>query len=105
MEVSEFEQRLSTLEKKQDKILNLLTKVAKTLHLVPVTEKEEKAIQLLQRNNLSKAAKVNAELNDMENKSEDDSLVLGIDSILNESMSEVYGDVIGTDFITPEESK
>lgn len=105
MEVSELEQRLSNLEKKQDKILNLLTKVAKTLHLVPVTEKEEKAIQLLQRNNLSKAAKVNAELNDMENKNEDDSLVLGIDSILNESMSEVYGDVIGTDFITPEESK
>jgi len=105
MEASEFEQRLSNIEKKQDKILNLLTKVAKTLHLVPVTEKEEKAIQLLQRNNLNKAAKVNAELNDMENKNEDDTLVLGIDSILNESMSEVYEDVIGTDFITPEESK
>ena len=40
-ENDEILQYLSKIDKKQDKILNLLTKVAKTLHLLPVTEKEE----------------------------------------------------------------
>ena len=67
-ENDEILQYLSKIDKKLDRILNLLTKIAKTLHLLPVTEKEERDIQLTQRKNLTQAAKVNDDLNKMENK-------------------------------------
>lgn len=60
--------RIDKLEKKIDKLLTINTKIAKCLHLLPVTEKEERAIQLAQRENLKLAAKVNEELDSMENK-------------------------------------
>ena len=71
MNNEEFEQLLSKIDKKLDKTLNLLTKVAKTLHLLPVTEAEERKIQITQRSNLATAAKINDELNVMQNKSSD----------------------------------
>ena len=91
----EILQYLSKIDKKQDKILNLLTKVAKTLHLLPVTEKEERDIQLLQRKNLAQAAKVNDDLNKMENKPSESQQNLK----LYTTPQEVYGDVLGDDFL------
>ena len=91
----EILQYLSKIDKKQDKILNLLTKVAKTLHLLPVTEKEERDIQLLQRTSWAQAAKVNDDLNKMENKPSESQQNLE----LYTTPQEVYGDVLGDDFL------
>lgn len=98
---------LLQIDKKLDKVLSRQIKIMKVLHLVPVTSNEEKAIQILQRKNMAEAVKVNNELNVLENKPSEGDPSLGIDVILNESQSEVYEDIIGTDFITPyvEEAK
>lgn len=72
MDNEELLTRIAKLEKKMDKLLNLNTKIAKALHLLPVTEKEERAIQLAQRESLRIAAKVNDDLNAMENKPNDE---------------------------------
>ena len=50
--------KLTAVEKKLDKLLNINTMVAKALHLLPVTEKEEREIQIQQRTNLKLAADV-----------------------------------------------
>lgn len=91
----EILQYLSKIDKKQDRILNLLTKIAKTLHLLPVTEKEERDIQLTQRKNLTQAAKVNDDLNKMENKPSESQQSLE----LYTTPQEVYGDILGDDFL------
>ena len=91
-----MDELLTKIDKKLDKILNLQTKIAKALHLLPVTEKEERAIQIQQRKNLEQAAKVNDDLNAMENK-EDDTPV-DLDNIFQDSMS-IYGDILGDDFL------
>ena len=88
---------LSRIEKKLDKLLNLNTKIAKVLHLLPVSEKEERDLQILQRTNLNQAAKVNDELDNMQNKNKDNSVESVFD--LFKSDEEVFGDVIDTDFI------
>ena len=41
-ENSEILEELNRIERKLDKILSLNTKIAKVLHLIPITEKEEK---------------------------------------------------------------
>ena len=92
-----LEQFLSKIDKKLDKILNMQTKIAKTLHLIPVTEKEEKAIQIQQRTNLATAAKVNNELDDMENK-EFETPISSLADLFN-ATEDVYSDIIGDDFI------
>lgn len=94
-ENDEILQYLSKIDRKQDRILNLLTKIAKTLHLLPVTEKEERDIQLTQRKNLTQAAKVNDDLNKMENKPSESQQGLE----LYTTPQEVYGDVLGDDFL------
>lgn len=94
-ENDEILQYLSKIDKKQDRILNLLTKIAKTLHLLPVTEKEERDIQLTQRKNLAQAAKVNDDLNKMENKPSESQQSLE----LYTTPQEVYGDILGDDFL------
>ena len=45
-ENSEILEELNRIERKLDKILSLNTKIAKVLHLIPITEKEEKAFQI-----------------------------------------------------------
>jgi hypothetical protein len=95
----EIVQKLSNIEKKQDKVLNLLTKISKALHLLPVTEKEERAIQIAQRNALATAAKVNDELNVMENKSADGIFQLTMDSFADAFTGNVYEDIIDTDYL------
>lgn len=94
-ENDEILQYLSKIDKKQDRILNLLTKIAKTLHLLPVTEREERDIQLTQRKNLSQAAKVNDDLNKMENKPSESQQSLE----LYTTPQEVYRDILGDDFL------
>lgn len=91
--IQELSNKLDTLTKQVSKLLNINTKIAKTLHLIPVTEKEERALQILQRKNLQIAAKVNDELNDMENKLNDDY----VEDFKFEGS--VFGDVLGDDFL------
>lgn len=97
----EILQKLSKLEKKLDKLLNLTTKLAKTLHLVPVTEAEERQIQLAQRNNLALASKVNTELNIMENKLDEGEGQLTLSTILEKAAYEdnVYDGIIDSDYL------
>ena len=96
----EILQRLSNLEKKIDKLTVLNQTIAKALHLLPVTEKEEEAIQLRQRKSLAIAAKVNDKLNVMENKKDDtsDETSISIGAIMTESAKDVYSGIIGDEF-------
>lgn len=102
MSNEEIEQLLLKVDKKVDKLLNLMTKIAKSLHLVPVTEKEERAMQIQQRTNLAQAAKINNELDALENKTDSDNSNLGslIDMIEKASDSEILSDVIGEDYLS-----
>lgn len=86
--------KVDKLMKTVSKLLNTNTKIAKSLHLLPVTEKEERELQLLQRKNLGMAAKINAELNAMENI-EDDSAT-GVFDNLREN---VFSDILADDFL------
>lgn len=103
MEREEIEQKLSNIEKKQDKILNLLTKIAKTLHLLPVSEKEEREIQIQQRANFAMQAKVNDDLDKMENKDGKSDASHDLSSIYNDIAEQspefVYEDVLGSDIL------
>lgn len=98
-EYQEILELLQKLSKKVDKLTNTVTKIAKVLHLMPVTEKEERELQLLQRTNLALAAKVSADLDEMSPKDEtfDNSTLQGIYSSDTES---IFGDVIADDFLT-----
>lgn len=91
-----MDELLTKIDKKLDKILNMQTKIAKALHLIPVTEKEERAIQIQQRKNLEQAAKVNDDLNAMENKDIDSPPTL---DTLFTSKEEIYNDILGDDFL------
>ena len=100
MENEEILQILSKIDKKLDKILALNTKIAKALHLLPVTEKEERDIQIQQRTNLNQAAKITAELDNMENKSgEDAGNSLDVDLYTKAPQEEVYSGIIGDDIL------
>jgi hypothetical protein len=88
---------LVKLHKKVDKLNNIVTKIAKTLHLIPVTEKEERDIQILQRTNLKIAAKVNDDLNAMENRP--DNSVQSIFSQPEYSENDLFSAVLADDFL------
>ena len=90
---------LDKTNKKIDRLTTMVTKIAKTLHLIPVTEKEEKALQITQRTNLAIAAKVAAELDEMSPKPEG----IGdqaIQSLFSNGLDDVFGDVIADDYLT-----
>lgn len=93
--------RLSKIERKIDKNTNLLTKIAKVLHLVPVTEKEEREFQITQRTNLQQAAKVNDELDQMSNAntSQDVSGMLKQFPQYELSVQDIFGDVLADDYL------
>lgn len=93
--LTELVNKVDALSKKVDKLVSLNTKIAKTLHLLPVTEREEKEIQLLQRKNLHLAAKVNDDLNAMEPPA-DIFPQLSIESLQIEG---VFSDVLGNDYL------
>ena len=95
----DIEKQLTDIDKKLNKILNLQTKIAKALHIVPVTAKEEKALQLLQRKNSQLAAQVYDELDKMQNpdgKPDENELNLFSETSFTE---DVFGDVVGSDFL------
>lgn len=94
----ELVELVSKLNRKVDKLTNLVTKIGKTLHLVAVTEKEEREIQLLQRSNLKLAAKVSEELDAMSPKELSDvpEMLTVFDTFDN---SELFGNVLGDDFL------
>lgn len=95
-ENKELMEILAKLDKKVDKMSTLVTKIAKTLHLIPVTEKEERDIQLTQRKNLQIAAKVNDDLNAMSpDKPEDNTSIFSI----YDQAQNLFGDVIADDFL------
>lgn len=87
---------LTKIDKKLDKILNLSTKTSKALHLIPVSEEEEKNIQITQRKNLQLASKVNEDLNAMENKQDDTPKTI---FDMYNSREDIYSDVLGDDFL------
>ena len=91
-----MEELLTKIDKKLDKILNMQTKIAKALHLIPVTEKEERALQIQQRKNLELSAKVNSDLNDMQGK--EDNTPPTLDNMFT-SREDVYNDVLGDDIL------
>ena len=100
MDNEEILQKLSTLERKVDKTLNLMTKIGKALHLIPVTEKEERDFQIQQRKNLSQAAKITQELDDMENKTDENHDLGSIFSMIADApTADIYDDVIGSDYM------
>lgn len=98
MDNTEVLEKLTKIDKKLDKISNIITKMGKALHLIPVTEKEERAIQLLQRANLATAAKVANEIADMSPKKDSDvpEMLTVFDSFEN---NELFGDVLGDDYL------
>jgi hypothetical protein len=77
---------MKALEKKLDLAL-------KALNLVKVSPEEAKKIQLQQRENMATQAKVNAELDDMENKDKDKS------ELVFNTPQDIYGDVLGDDIL------
>lgn len=89
---------LAKLDKKVDKLTNIVTKMGKTLHLIPVTEKEERDIQLLQRSNLVVAAKVSEEIAAMSPK-QDKEVPEMLTIFDNFERSELFGDVLGDDYL------
>ena len=91
----DIEQKLTDIDKKLSKILNLQTKIAKALHLIPVTPKEEKELQLLQRKNSQLTAQVYDELEKMNNPNPEPEN----SSLFDYGETEVYGDVVGSDFL------
>ncbi len=77
---------MKALEKKLDLAL-------KALNLVKVSPEEAKKIQLQQRENMATQAKVNAELDDMENKDKDKP------ELVFNTPQDIYGDVLGDDIL------
>jgi ribosome-binding ATPase YchF (GTP1/OBG family) len=98
MEQEEILQKLSNLDKKLDKILKLTTTIAKTLHIVPVSEKEEREIQLLQRKNAKVMQTIQDEIASLEEIPEKPSHSLNFAELFNASASEIYEDILGNDF-------
>lgn len=93
----EFEQYLSKLDKKLDKILKMTTTIAKALHLVPVSEKEEREIQLLQRKNAATIQKIQDEIANLEDQPKDSEDNLSYNKLLEASADEIYADILGDD--------
>lgn len=102
-ELVKLAEEIVRLEKKIDKLLNLNTKIAKTLHLVPVTEKEERAIQIMRERNATQAYKVDEERRNFKNEAEDELFAPNLDAIQNMSMQDVYSDVLTSDMFEKED--
>lgn len=94
----EISEKIDKLSRKIDKLVTLNTKIAKSLHLLPVTEREERELQLLQRTNMQLAAKVNDDLNSLIPVSEEISQL----SVGNLDISEIYADVLGEEYLSKE---
>lgn len=82
--------------KKQDKILNLLTKIAKTLNLIPSSVKEKELIN----KEIEKNARANEEyFKQVENLKPDQIYKTYLDRDFNFDNNDLYSDVIGNDLL------
>lgn len=88
----ELKEFLTNIVKKQDRILAQQTKIMKALHLLPVTEKEERALQIQQRENAGLALKVAQDLADMAGEKPEEPT--GLEALLREP---VYDGILGDD--------
>lgn len=89
------DEQFNALCKKVDKILAQQTKILKALHLLPVTEKEERALQIQQRENAGIALKVADDLANMAGDKEK-----APKSLMEFLYSgDVYNDVLGDDLL------
>jgi len=91
---AELEAKLAEIVKRQDKILAQQTKIMKALHLLPVTEKEEKAMQIQQRESAGIALKVANDLGEIAGDAKNEQR-----SLINQLLAEEdpYADVLGSD--------
>lgn len=97
-ENNEILDKLNKIEKKLDKILSLNTKIAKVLHLIPITEKEEKAFQIQRANNLNISKKVYDELEEFKKPVESTETT----DPFYFSNRDLFSDVVGNDFLGDE---
>lgn len=97
MDTNILEKKIDELTKLVNKQNRTITLMAKALHLVPVTEKEEKNLQILRRKNEELAYSVNAELDNMSNKDKEYA-ENALGNLFRET-EDVYGDVIGSDIL------
>lgn len=95
--MEQINSRLSKIERKIDRNTNLLTKIAKVLHLIPVTEKEEREFQITQRTNLQIAAKVNDDLDQMSDSQPEERF--SPFSQYNVTDQDIFGDVLADDYL------
>src|SRR5574344_914267 len=84
-----------TLTKLVQKVGKLSNATAKSLHLIPVSEEEEKILQITQRKNIQIAAKVNDDLNKIEKKPDADE-----EYVPFSTTEELFGDVLGDDLLS-----
>lgn len=98
MENKEILELITKLDKKVDKLTNIVTKMGKALHLIAVSEKEERELQLLQRSNLAVSAKVSEEIAAMAPKNETQTPEM-LTIFDNFEHAELFGDVLGDDFL------
>lgn len=97
MNEAEILKLFEKLEKKIDKLLNLNTKIAKTLHLVPVTEKEERAIQIMRERNAQQAYKVDEERRNFKNEEDTELPAPSLETFQQMSIQDIYADVLTYD--------
>lgn len=97
--MEDYKEQLEILTKKVDKLLNLTTKIAKTLHLVPVTEREERNIQIMRERNAQQAYRVNEERADMKNEDADAFATVMNMFHSNLTQEDVFSDVLADDLI------
>ena len=92
----DIEKQLTDIDKKLSKILNLQTKIAKALHLIPITPKEEKELQVVQRKNAQVSAQIYDEIDKMVKiETEEPHNLFQTDF----HTGDAYGDVVGSDFL------
>ena len=105
--MDKIEEKLDLILKHQEDIIKNQKDLAKNvklalkaMHLIPATEAEIKKLQLLQRDNLLKAAKVNDDLEAISNANAEKDKD-GLKDLLGNSysMADVYGDILGDDFL------
>jgi precorrin-2 methylase len=77
-----------------------VTTIAKTLHIVPGSEKEERDIQRLQRKNAAVMQKIQEELAKLEEVPEQVSNSLSLIDLFDANTEAIYEDIIGDDFIS-----
>ena len=87
---------LIQLSKKQDKILNLLTRIAKTLYLIPANAKEIEDIRITREKNNKEVNKAYVEANKFK---DEETFNTYIDRDFQFNKNDIFKDVIGSDLL------